>query len=329
MLESLTGRLSAVLSKIRGVIRLSEEDISSALEEVRAALLSADVNFRVAQEFTERVRAKCVDAEVIKKVSPGQMVIKSIHDELVTLLGEGSVEISQKKPLRLLLVGLHGSGKTTTAAKLGTFLRKNHYSPMLVACDVRRPAAIDQLETLARQEGFPSFAARTESDVSKIGKTALSAARERGSDALIFDTSGRLHIDSSLIAEIVELKQEVVPDEILLVADSALGQEAVNIASSFHEAMQLTGIVLTKLDGDTRGGAALSMKSVTGVPIKFIGNGEKVTDFEVFHPDRIASRILGMGDVVSLVEKAQETIDRDEADRLEETLRKADFTPTR
>ena len=326
MLESLSDRLGTVLSKLRGVRRLSGEDIAGTLEEVRTALLSADVNLRVARDFTERVRLKCIDGEVLKTVSPGQMVIKAIHDELVTLLGEGSSGIVQKRPLRLLLVGLHGSGKTTTAAKLGGFLRKNRYSPLLVACDVRRPAAIDQLETLARQEGFRSFAARSESDVSRIGKAALVAARKRGSDAIIFDTAGRLHIDSSLIDEIVELKRAVVPDEVLLVADSALGQEAVNVASSFHKAIQLTGIVLTKMDGDARGGAALSMKAVTEVPIKFIGNGEKVTDFEVFHPDRIASRILGMGDVVSLVEKAQESIDQDEAERLAETLRKADFT---
>jgi signal recognition particle subunit SRP54 len=240
---------------------------------------------------------------VLKSVDPGQQVVKVIHDELVRLLGEGTAQFSPARPLRVLLVGLQGSGKTTTAAKLAKLLQKRGYTPLLVACDAQRPAAIDQLETLAKSENFAFYANRATKDVPLIAKGALAyaATLHPAPDALIFDTAGRLQIAEDLIAEIKRVRDVVQPQEVLLVADSALGQEAVNVARTFHEAVNLTGIVLTKLDGDARGGAALSMKSVTGVPIKFAGTGEKIADFDVFHPDRMAQRILGMGDVVSLV----------------------------
>jgi signal recognition particle subunit SRP54 len=325
MFESLTERLSLALRNLRGIGRLSEENMAEALKEVRTALLSADVHFKVAREFVERVQAQAAGQEVLKSVTPGQQIVKIIHDELVRLLGEGATELSPKRPLKILLVGLHGSGKTTSAAKLGRLLKKRGYRPLLAACDVQRPAAIDQLEILAKQEELGFYGDRTSKDVSAIGAAALQTAQETGADAILFDTAGRLQIDHDLVEEVRRLGARVAPDEVLLVADGALGQEAVNVARAFHEALQLTGLVLTKLDGDARGGAALSIKAITGVPIKFIGIGEKVADFDTFYPDRLASRILGMGDVVSLVEKAQETIDQDKAEKMVEKIRKADF----
>lgn len=313
------------MRNLRGVGKLSEENMQEALKEVRAALLSSDVHFKVAREFIEKVKESCVGQEVIKSVSPGQMIVKIIHDELVKLLGEGSTELSTSRPLKIMMVGLHGSGKTTTSGKLARYLKKKGMNPLLVACDIYRPAAIDQLETLAKQEDVLFFCDRNSKDVPNIGKRALAYADEKKADVIIFDTAGRLHIDEVLIEEIKKLHATVNPGEVMLVADSALGQEAVNIAKHFHDAVNLTGIVLTKLDGDARGGAALSMKSITQVPIKLMGTGEKPDDLEVFHPDRIASRILGMGDVVSLVEKAQENIDAKEAERLAEKMRKAEF----
>ena len=326
MLESLTDRLGKALRNLRGVGKLTEENMAEALKEVRTALLSADVHFRVAREFVDRVKTECEGQEVIKSVSPGQMVVKIIHDELVKLLGEGAAELVDKKPLRIMLVGLHGAGKTTSAAKLAKVLQKQGHKPLLVACDVYRPAAIDQLETLAQQQDFLFFADRSTQDVSKIGKSALAFAKQSEADAIIFDTAGRLQIDEDLVNEVKRLSKDIIPDEVLLVADSALGQEAVNVAKTFNEAVNLTGIVLTKLDGDARGGAALSMKAITGVPIKFMATGEKVEDFDIFYPDRMASRILGMGDVVSLVEKAQETVDEAEAIKMAEKLQRAEFT---
>jgi signal recognition particle subunit SRP54 len=325
MFESLTEKLGNALRNLRGVGKLSEENMAETLQEVRTALLAADVHFKVAREFVERVQQQCVGQEVLKGVAPGQQVVKIIHDELVRLLGEGATDLSGARPLKILLVGLHGSGKTTSAAKLGKLLKKRGYRPFVVACDVQRPAAIDQLEILARQEELGFYADRNSKDVPAIGAAGLDAARTATADAILFDTAGRLQIDADLIAEVKKLHARVQPDEVLLVADGALGQEAVNVAKAFHEALQLSGLVLTKLDGDTRGGAALSIKAVTGVPIKFIGTGEKTADFETFHPDRLASRILGMGDVVSLVEKAQEHIDQKEAEKMAEKLRKADF----
>jgi signal recognition particle subunit SRP54 len=325
MFESLTERLSSALRSLRGVGRLSEENMAAALAEVRAALLSADVHFKVAREFTERVQAQCVGQEVLKGVTPGQQIVKIIYDELVRLLGEGSTEVSAARPLRVFLVGLHGSGKTTTAAKLGRLLKKRGYHPFAVACDVYRPAAIDQLEVLSRQEEIGFYCDRASTDVPAIARAGLNAAAAAGADAVLLDTAGRLQIDDLLIDEVRRLGAEVRPDEVLLVVDGALGQEAVNVAKVFHDALPLTGLVLTKMDGDARGGAALSIKSITGTPIKFVGTGEKTEDFDAFYPDRLASRILGMGDVVSLVERAKESIDEDEAERMAEKMRKADF----
>jgi signal recognition particle subunit SRP54 len=325
MFESLTEKLSSALRNLRGVGKLSEENMAAALAEVRAALLSADVHFKVAREFVERVQAQCAGQEVLKGVTPGQQVVKIIHDELVGLLGEGSTALSPARPLKVMMVGLHGSGKTTSTAKLGRLLKKRGYRPFAVACDVYRPAAIDQLEILSRQEELGFFADRESKDVPAIGRAGLDAAVAAGADAILFDTAGRLQIDEGLIDEVRRLGAVVRPDEILLVVDGALGQEAVNVAKVFHDALQLTGLVLTKLDGDARGGAALSIKAITGTPIKFVGTGEKTEDFDAFYPDRLASRILGMGDVVTLVEKAKESIDEAEAERMAEKMRKADF----
>ena len=318
-------KLTSALRNLRGVGRLTEENMADALKEVRTALLAADVHFKVAREFVERVQAQCAGQAVIQSVTPGQQVIKIIHDELVKLLGEGTTQLSPARPLKVLMVGLHGSGKTTSTAKLGRLLKKRGYRPLVAACDIHRPAAIDQLEILAKQEELGFHADRASRDVTAIGAAALAAAQAAGQDCIIFDTAGRLQIDQELIEEVKRLRAQVQPDEVLLVADGALGQEAVNVARAFHEALQLTGLVLTKLDGDARGGAALSIKAITGVPIKFVGTGEKTADFDTFYPDRLASRILGMGDVVSLVEKAKESIDQKEAERMADKMRKADF----
>lgn len=326
MLENLTNKLGKAMRNLRGVGKLSEENMAEALKEVRQALLSADVHFKVARDFVAQVKEKCLGQEVLQSVTPGQQIIKIIHDELVQLLGEGATEIEDKKPLRILLVGLHGSGKTTGTAKLAHYLaRKRNYRPALVGCDVYRPAAIDQLELLAKSVNATFYSDRNEKDVVKIARQGLNAAGNANANLILFDTAGRLQIDNHLIDEIRHLKAAVQPDEILLVADAALGQEAVHVAKHFHDAVGCTGILLSKLDGDARGGAALSMKSISNVPIKFMGTGEKIDEFDRFHPDRMASRILGMGDVVSLVEKAQDTIDENEAKRLEEKLHKAGF----
>ena len=325
MFESLTDKLSHAMRQLRGTAKLSEENMSEALKEVRAALLSADVHFKVAREFIETVKGKCVGQEVLKSVTPGQQIIKIINDELVRLLGEGETELSTNRPLKILMVGLQGGGKTTTSAKIAKFLKKEGYNPLLVACDIYRPAAIDQLESVGEQIGVPVFSDRSSPDVPLIGENALKQSQIEGRDLIIFDTAGRLQIDAPLIEEIKELKRRIQPDEVILVADGAIGQEAVNVAESFHEAVELTGIAMTKLDGDARGGAALSMKQITNVPIKFAGTGEKLEDFDLFHPDRMASRILGMGDVVSLVEKAQESIDEKEAERMAGRMMAADF----
>ena len=325
MLESLTDRMGKALRNLRGVGKLSERNVDEALKEVRSALLSADVHFKVVREFIEEVKQSCLGEEVLKSVSPGQQIVKIIHDELVELLGEGGASLNDSRPLRVVLTGLHGAGKTTTAAKLAKRLAKDGRKPFLVACDVYRPAAIDQLETLARDAGFPIYCDRNSQDVPGIARAGWEKSKEAGADLVIFDTAGRLQMDDDLVDELKQLKTEVEPHEILLVTDSALGQEAVSVAKTFHEALDLTGLVLTKVDGDARGGAALSMKKVTGLPIKFLGTGEQIDDFDLFHPDRLASRILGMGDVVSLVEKAQDTLDQDEAARMAEKMAKAEF----
>ena len=325
MFESLTDKLGSALRNLRGVGRLTDENMADALKEVRTALLAADVHFTVARDFVERIRIQCAGQDVLKSVTPGQQIIKIIHDELVKLLGEGETSLSAARPLKILMVGLHGSGKTTSTAKLGKLLKKRGYRPLVVACDIYRPAAIDQLEILAKQEELAFYADRNSRDVPAIGAAAFEAARTATADCIIFDTAGRLQIDHDLVEEVRKLHAKVQPDEVLLVADGALGQEAVNVAKAFHDALELTGLILTKMDGDARGGAALSIKSITGVPIKFIGTGEKAADFDTFYPDRLASSILGMGDVVSLVEKAQESFDQKDAERMAEKMRKADF----
>jgi signal recognition particle subunit SRP54 len=325
MFESLTEKLGNALRNLRGVGKLTDENMADTLKEVRTALLAADVHFKVAREFVERVQAQCAGQEVLRSVTPGQQVVKIIHDELVRLLGEGATALSTARPLKILMVGLHGSGKTTSTAKLGKLLKKRGFRPFVAACDVYRPAAIDQLEILAKQEELGFYADRVSKDVPAIGTAALAAAQAAAADCIIFDTAGRLQIDHELIDEVKKLHACVQPDEVLLVADGALGQEAVNVAKAFHDALALTGLVFTKMDGDARGGAALSIKSIANVPIKFIGTGEKTADFDTFYPERLASRILGMGDVVSLVEKAQEHIDQKEAEKMAEKMRKADF----
>ncbi len=325
MFESLTENLSKALRNLRGLGKLTEENMAEALAEVRKALLSADVHFKVAREFTDRVKEQCLGQEVIKSITPGQQIVKIINDELVKLLGEGENALSAIRPLKIMMVGLHGSGKTTTTAKLSVLLKKQGLKPALIACDVYRPAAIDQLEALGKQAGVPVYSDRNEKNVPRLAKNFAQQAIDDGANALIFDTAGRLQIDEALIDEIKLLRQEVSPNEVLLVADAALGQEAVNVAKAFNDAVSLSGVVLTKLDGDARGGAAVSIKTVSGAPIKFAGVGEKISDLEIFHADRMAQRILGMGDVVSLVEKAQENLDLEEAEKMAEKLRKAEF----
>jgi signal recognition particle subunit SRP54 len=309
--------------------KISESNVSDALREVRMALLEADVNFKVARDFIERVKTKSLGAEVIQSIQPGQQVVKFIHDELVDLLGSQNAGLNlDANPSSILMVGLHGSGKTTSSGKLARLLKKQGRAPLLVAADVYRPAAMDQLDTLGKQLEVPVFVKRGETDVLKIGREALEFARANNRNILIFDTAGRLQIDEPLVQELVNLRDLVKPQEILLVLDAATGQEAVNVAAHFDQALNITGSILTKLDGDARGGAALSLKSVTGKPIKFAGVGEKLDEFEPFHPDRMASRILGMGDVVSLVERAAEAVNEEDAKKLEEKMRKGEFTLT-
>jgi signal recognition particle subunit SRP54 len=327
MFDSLTNKLQKVFKDLRGLGKITESNVADSLREVRMALLDADVNFKVARDFIERVKEKSLGAEVIQTVQPGQQIVKIIYDELVALLGSehAALEFSGS-PACILMCGLHGSGKTTSSGKLARLLAKQGRAPLLVAADVYRPAAMDQLATLGRQLEVPVFVMKGETDVLKIAREALAFAAANNRATLIFDTAGRLQIDEPLVQELVRLRDFIKPCEILLVLDAATGQEAVNVASHFDQALKITGSILTKLDGDARGGAALSMKTVTGRPIKFVGTGEKLDEFEPFHPERMASRILGMGDVVSLVEKAAEAVDIDEAKKLEEKMRKGQFT---
>ena len=327
MFASLSEKLAKALRDLRGLSKLSEENIAPALSEVQAALTSADVNLQVAKDFTERVKVACLGTAVVDAVSPGQMAVKVVSDELTKLLGEGERAIDPRRPLRVLLVGLQGSGKTTSAAKLAKHLVKKEgiRKPSLIAADLRRPAAIDQLETLAKQEGFDFRADRAATDVAAMVAKLTHDAESSGSDLIIVDTAGRLQIDAELMSEVAQVRAQFAPHEIFLVADAALGQQAVEVAAQFNTTTPLTGIILTKLDGDARGGAALSMKTVTGVPIRYVGTGEKSSDFDTFYPERMAQRILGMGDVVSLVEKAKEVVDQKEAERLAEKMRKSDF----
>src|SRR6516225_4012924 len=327
MFDSLSGKLQEAFKNLRGLGKISEENVSDSLREVRLALLEADVNFKVARDFIERVKTKSIGQEVTQSIQPGQQIIKIINDELVELLGSANAGIQLSgNPSCVLMVGLHGSGKTTSSAKLGRLLLKQGRTPLLVAADVYRPAAMDQLEKLGQQAGLPVYLHRGATDVLKIARGAMDFARENNRNVLIFDTAGRLQIDEPLVQELVRLRDLVKPQEILLVLDAATGQEAVNVATHFDQALSITGSILTKLDGDARGGAALSLKAVTGKPIKFAGVGEKLEEFEPFHPERMASRILGMGDVVSLVERAAETVSVDEAKRLEEKMRKGQLT---
>jgi signal recognition particle subunit SRP54 len=326
MFGRLSDKLQDVFKNLRGQGRISDSNITDALREVRLALLDADVNFQVAKDFISRVKEKAMGEEVLRSVTPGQQIVKIFHGELCALLGGDSAPLDLSKPGRILVVGLNGAGKTTSSAKLARLLKSQGRSPMLVACDLMRPAAIDQLAVLADQIGVPVFRPEPgETDVLAVAKRAEEWCAKTGGDVQIYDTAGRQEIDEPLIDELKRLRDFLQPKEILLVADAATGQQAVNVAEKFHGALGLTGLVLTKLDGDARGGAALSLRSVTGRPIKFIGVGEKIDQFEVFHPDRLAGRILGMGDVVSLVEKAAEAISEDEARRMEEKMRTASF----
>lgn len=328
MFDSLTDKLSSVFKKLRGHGKLTEQNITEALKEVRLALLEADVNFKVVKDFMERIRSRAVGQEVLESLTPAQQVIKVVHEELISLMGgmSSALNLSYKPPIPIMLVGLQGSGKTTTVGKLGKFLKDKGRNPYLVPADVQRPAAIEQLKKLGEQLGLPVFDPDPKESPLTICRKALSWADGEGGDVLLIDTAGRLHIDEPLMKELEEIRREIIPREILLVADAMTGQDAVNVARRFNEALDIQGVILTKLDGDARGGAALSIKAVTGKPIKFIGVGEKLDALEVFHPDRMASRILGMGDVLSLIEKAQEAIDTKTAQELEKKLLKDTFT---
>jgi signal recognition particle subunit SRP54 len=326
--EGLSEKLQGVFKKLRGKGVLSESDIDEAMREVRLALLEADVNFKVVKEFVAAVKEKALGAQVHASLNPGQQVVKIVQDELVGLMGgtNSKLTFSPSGFTVLMLVGLQGTGKTTTCGKLAVLLRKNGKNPMLAACDVYRPAAIDQLEVLGKQIDVPVFSDRNTRDPLKIADEASKLAHRNGNDVLIVDTAGRLQIDAELMDELKALKKSIRPHEILLVVDAMTGQDAVNAAAGFNDALGVDGIIMTKLDGDSRGGAALSTKSVTGKPIKFVGVGEKLSEFEAFHPDRMASRILGMGDMMTLIEKAQEDYDDAKAEELERKMRKNEFT---
>lgn len=325
--EGLSSKFQNMARKFKGKTRITESDLKEMLREVKLALLEADVNYKIVKEFIATIQEKALGQDVLKSLTPGQQVIKIVKDELVELLGgtDARINISPNPPTIIMMVGLQGSGKTTTAAKLANILRKNGKKPLLVACDVYRPAAIKQLQVLGAQLNIPVYANENSQDVVKISKQAIEQAISKLNDVIIIDTAGRLQIDEVLMEELKNLKSAVKPHEILLVVDSMTGQEAVNVAESFKDAVGIDGIVLTKLDGDTRGGAALSVKKVTGRPIKYIATGEKMNDIEQFHPDRMASRILGMGDVLSIIEKAEEAITEEEAEKLEAQLRKNRF----
>jgi signal recognition particle subunit SRP54 len=326
--ESLANRLQNVFSKLKGKGKLSEDDVNEALREVRLALLEADVNFKVVKDFIAKIKEKAIGQEVMKSFTPGMLVVDIVNKELTALMGETQSKLarSNKPPTVIMMVGLQGAGKTTTTGKLAKLLQKQNHRPLLVAGDIYRPAAIKQLQVLGEQIKVPVFSLGDQTSPVAIAKAGLQHAKDNGHDYLIIDTAGRLHIDEDLMDELINIRKEVSPDEILLVVDAMTGQDAVNVAESFHKQMELTGVVLTKLDGDTRGGAALSVKAVTGCPIKFVATGEKVDALEPFYPDRMASRILGMGDMLSLIEKAQENIDAGKAKELELKMRNNEFT---
>ena len=325
--EGLSDKLQGALSKLKSKGRLTEDDVKSAMREVKLALLEADVNFKVVKDFVKKVQERCVGQEVMQGLNPAQHVIKIVNEELTGLMGDvqSKIMISPKPPTIIMMVGLQGAGKTTTSGKLGSYFKKQGKKPLLIAGDIYRPAAIKQLQVVGEKLDIPVFSMGDKENPVNIAKAGLSHALKNNHDLVIIDTAGRLHIDESLMDELKSIKSEVKPHEILLVVDSMTGQDAVNVSESFNEALGIDGVVLTKLDGDTRGGAALSIRAVTKKPIKFIGMGEKLDDLEPFHPDRMASRILGMGDVLSLIEKAQENIDLDKAKELEQKLKKQEF----
>ena len=327
MFESLSSKLEVSFKKLRGHGKLTEDNIKEVLRDVRMVLLEADVNFLVVKQFIKAVRERAMGQEVLQSLTPAQQFVKIVHDELVALMGGSATELdlASVPPVVILMVGLQGSGKTTTSGKLALRLKKNKKRTLLVPADVYRPAAIDQLQSLGKQIEVPVFPATTGQDPVSISKQAVKQARDQGHEVVIIDTAGRLHIDETLMMELERIKAAVDPREILLVADSMTGQEAVNIAKSFNDLLDITGVVLTKLDGDARGGAALSIKAVTGKPIKLVGEGEKLNALEIFYPDRMASRILGMGDVLTFIERAQEVIDEKQATELARKLRKNEF----
>ena len=326
MFSRLSDKLQDVLKDLRGHGRISESNVNDALREVRLALLEADVHFKVAKDFVARVKEKALGEEVLRSVTPGQQIVKIFHDELAALLGREAAPLHLGPQARLLVVGLNGAGKTTTCAKLAAWLKKNGRTPVLIACDLQRPAAIDQLVTLAAQIGVPVYRpAAGEKNVLRVVRDGMAWAKTQGCNVEIYDTAGRQDLDDGLIDELRQVKETVQPQESLLVCDAATGQQAVGVAEKFHGAVGVTGLILTKLDGDARGGAALSLREVTGQPVKFAGTGEKVDAFELFHPDRMASRILGMGDVVSLVEKAAASLEIEDAARLESRMRAGQF----
>ena len=325
--EGLSSRLQAITKKIKGEARITESNMKEMLREVKLALLEADVNYKIVKEFINNVQEKALGQEVMKSLKPGEQVVKIVKDEMVELLGgtESKINISPNPPTIIMLVGLQGSGKTTTAGKLANLLRKQGKKPLLVACDVYRPAAIKQLQVVGGQLNTPVYSEENVKDVVGIARRAMSTAISKLNDVVILDTAGRLHVDEELMQELQNVKKSVRPHEILLVVDAMTGQDAVNVANEFNTQVGIDGVILTKLDGDTRGGAALSVKKVTGAPIKFAGVGEKLSELEVFHPDRMASRILGMGDVLSIIEKAEASLDLEEAEKLEAQLKKNKF----
>ncbi len=327
--EGLADRLQSTMQKIRGKGKVNEADVKEMMREVRLALLEADVNFKVVKDFVKRVSERAVGQEVLKSLTPGQQVIKVVKEELTVLMGgeQSKIAVATKPPTVIMMVGLQGAGKTTTTGKLANLLRKKYNrKPLLVAADIYRPAAIKQLQTLGKQLDMPVFSLGDQVSPVEIAKQAIAQAKEEHHDYVLIDTAGRLHVDEKLMDELKDIKELTKPDEIFLVVDAMTGQDAVNVAQSFNEQLGLTGVVLTKLDGDTRGGAALSIRSVTNTPIKFVGMGEKLDALEVFHPERMASRILGMGDVLTLIEKAQANVDEEKAKELEKKLRSATFT---
>jgi signal recognition particle subunit SRP54 len=327
MFDALTDRLQGVMQSLKGHGKLTAEDIDAAMREIRLALLEADVNFKVVREFVAHVKERALGAEVMESLTPAQQVVKIVNEELVALMGSGDSKLafSGHPPTVILMAGLQGSGKTTTCAKLAKLLKKDGKAPVLIAADVYRPAAIDQLQTLAGRVGVPCYAPGDQVDPVDIARDGVAYARQHG-DVAIIDTAGRLHVDEELMAELVNIAGAVKPHNVLLVVDAMTGQDAVNAADAFKGHVDLDGVVLTKLDGDARGGAALSVRAVTGKPIKFASTGEKLDDFDVFHPDRMASRILGMGDVLSLIERAEESLDEKQAQEMEAKLRRAEFT---